>query len=473
MENACKFLLWTNIWNFDYILNDNPPTSCENGYGIGYGSFCAKTRFDESFRAPCCLGSLTGQEMQLHNYPQSTSIPVDATELACDPTWCVQDQDNACLDVFAQECNAAVQWGGTTVNAMLGDPTSACGQWYRDALAGNAPFARWPVIDTITTQYCSNPANAADTTSCACFTYSESNLTSNSYYYTNYPSSTCPDQLCPVRQIDVDTGNTLNLSDYACIAPQCQGAVADVSTLVTSDIWYAQRQQTCPQICLQVVTDGSVILNGDVITGGIEIDVNKLQCAGAAGSTNLGQPLFQLMPSTLSYFWPIYSQCASPPCCPPIASGGCTQTMNFTFGIEPTSPDAQYTVSVNPPFPAGVQFADPSLLQGTLSNANENEQLSLDLLLSAAHLAPGLYSSTVTVADTRYAAASVASVFQLRVADASVPAPPQAPPGPNPCTGPAVQYVDKEPTWPPLVLGILLFAWILVLVRTRIYGSFR
>lgn len=453
------------------------PVNCNTSGNIlwpctAQAKYCSKIGFDGAFREPCCMAALGGSTTSYTNANTGAVHAYPTAELACDPSWCPLDPDGACERVFSETCAGSVSYGGAWVSALLGDPTSPCATWYAAARAGQAPFTRWAVIDGIIERYCS--LNPHDTASCGCFLYG-GGAGSDGSVCNAPPGTPCflwtrdtDGTPRPVRTIDAATSNTVNLTDYACVAPQCRGNV-----LLPSDVWAMQYNDRCPPVCLQMVSDATVILNGDTVDGGIYVDTTTLQCRGALASTTQAAPQLLPTPGTVSLVWPHYVDCAAPPCCPR-GSDDCVVTVPLYYALAPSSADLLYSVSISPPLPPGVTVQNGNATTGTLSNAAAGA-LDLTLAVDGKAVTLGAWASTVTVRDTRpqYAGAVASTVFQLTVANTTAPPPPPPPSGPNPGTGPTIIYADTPYPWLPYVLyalaalAALLFVRQLVLWRQR------
>lgn len=454
---ACQFVHYADV-------------PCRGNIGDPYtdlqiSGYCMKTQFDQALQTPCCMGALAGELMSVTNFITGQTTSMAADLLACDARWCPYDQEGACEDVFLAQCSGSVSndGGATWVSALLAEPAtplSACGLWYSQALAGQAPASRWPILDTLMENYCS--ANPQDTVSCGCFLYSGgANGTGvcedgDCYLYTSV-SQAGAINLRPVRPVDAVTSNTLNLSDYGCIAPQCRG-----TTLIPSDVWAMQHLNLCPDVCLQVVADGSVVISGDTVPGGIYVDISTLTCNGALASATVNMPYLMDVTDRIPIMWPHYSTCST--CCP---ASGCAITVPFVYALASNSADMQYTVTFDPPLSEtpGVTLATPAATAGTLSWSS-GPTVNVELEVAALNTPNGIYATTVTIADVRpqYATCRASTVLDLTVYQSDTSAPPQGPPPPNGGSGPPLITVYVAPTWVTYVLyGVLALAAILLL----------
>lgn len=440
--------------------------ACSSNGGIlnpcaSYAHYCSKIRWDTAFRAPCCLGQLDGVLMSYTDINTGGSQSLPAAQLACDPRWCPGDPVSACGDVFSVSCNDSysADGGATWANVMLGDPAEQpCAAWYTAALGvpSLAPASRWPFIDTVIEEYCT-AAEHWNEPGCGCFLYAlsadgtgvcEQREGRPCFFYTSVSAPTPTDNgLRPVRPVNSATQNPVGFSDYACIAPACQGT----EVLRTADVWAMQHSGACPNVCLQVIQDGNVVVEGDTIPGGIYIDTAVYLCDGSLASASLDTPALMDVTSGITMDWPHYATCSTyPVCCPP---GGCNQTVPLVFALASHSGDMHYSVSFDPPdLPAGVAVSNPFTLTGTLSNDRSsglNSMLDLQFTVDAASTPLGVYLCSVTVADTRaqFPTCRATTVLTMTVYDTSAPAPPQGPVGPNPGTGPLIIYQDVTPTW--------------------------
>jgi len=504
---ACQFSSSPAIETYSPGNIVDTDTTFPSGEGLAtgcplYNYVCTKQRYDLAFAAPCCLGQVKGlMSFTTPAFGTSMTATLPADSVLCDYRWCPLDPWGACESVFASACagSESKDGGKTWVSALLGD--GPCGAWYQGALgalAGEAPLSRWPVVDGIIENYCSNPANSSDSVSCACY-----NLSSkpNTQLYTSYSGGRCtmngaPSSVCPVMQTNAQTGNTLNVSDYACIAPECHSAA-----LLTHDVWGRQRQGGCPNICLQIVTDGDVVLSGDTIDGGVYINNSTMQCGGPQGSmTTTATPVLASLSDRVDVFWPHYKDNAS--ACPtqPEEGGGCTpQPIGIAFALDQASTYGKngaiampYQISFSPdilsdPTVYGGLYSDlssipPAVLAGTLSNieapnvttsvvfqVNVNaSSVSGDTVAHAA-VPPGNYPLTITIRDTdpnpAYSSVFRSIVINTQVYDSSNPAPPQGPPAPNGGQGPPVIYDKTPPSWVWYAVGAVAFVLLLLFVH--------
>lgn len=441
-----------------------------------YNILCTKVLYDTAFQTACCLGQVEG--LTSFTTPaliagslssgSATSVVLPTDHVVCAPGWCPFDPSGACESVFQTACATSVtnDGGQTWVSALLADAhnsLSACGTWYAQATSGQAPSTRWPLIDSIIENYCS--AHPYDTVSCGCFLYAGGVggagvcNDGSCYLYTSVTQGGAVN-LRPVRPVDPLTSNTLNLSDYACIAPQCHG-----NTLLTDDVWAMQHFGRCPDVCLQVVTDGDVIMNGDSISGGVYVDVANFSCSGALASASVDTPYLMNVTNEIDMQWPHYASC--PNCCP---ASNCLQEVPFVYALASNSADMYYTITADP-LPPGVTIGTPFATSGALSNAGQNA-VDFMLIVDGLHMPTGQYTTTVTIADVRpqYASCRASTVFNLTVFDADSPPPPQGPPVPNGGSGPPVVTKNVDPWWLMYSIFAALAITALLLLRQLILG---
>jgi hypothetical protein len=477
---ACRFSRVVLEDNFPdgngfYDTQDGPGNDFATGCPL-YNYVCTKLVYDEAFAESCCLGRFQASATMNFAIPAlGTSATEFASMVVCDPRWCPLDPFGACEDVYARACTGSVSNDGglTWVSALLAesDAISPCGTWYKGALgalAGEAPLSRWGVVDRVIGAYCSNPANSHDSVSCACYDFVGN---PDTQLYTSYSGGSCKDQtgaplgVCPVRQTDAQTNNTLNVSDYACIAPQC---ALGGPQLVTHDVWGRQKQGGCPDICLQVVSDGTLVLDGDTITGGVYADTSSILCGGAQGSvTSTAVPVLASMTDRVDVFWPHYA--SNPSACPTgRAEGpGCaSQPVQIAFALDARATYGDdgavtlpYAISfdVDPATAYNGLYSDivwTSPQQGTLTNGNDGTMaatfnLNVNASSQSTHAAvpDGTYPLTVTLQDTTDPTVFRRVIVTTRVyATDSVP-PPQGPAAPDGGHGPPVIVDRTAPPW--------------------------
>ncbi len=481
------------------LLNDIVGTSGVSSMECpAYNYVCTKQRYDSSFAASCCMGRIRGQTSfttPAFDAITSMSAVLNSDTVICDYRWCPLDPWGTCEQVFLNECSGSASSDGKTWMSALLVTGNPCNTWYQGALqasAGGAPLTRWAVIDQIVESYCANPATG-DTTSCACFDFVSK---PDTQLYTSY-SGGCRDQnlnaigVCPVQQTDAETGNTLNISDYACIAPECK---IDTS-LLTSDVWGRQQHGSCPNICMQIVTDGNVVVTGDSIQNGLYVNNTTMQCGGPQGSmTTTAVPVLASLTDRINVFWPHYVD--NPGACPtqPQEGGGCTpQPVAIAFALDPNS---MYNKNGAIVMPYNVTFSpDPvtsynglysdivlangitgNALSGTLSNGNQsgvtNEvvfYVNVNASSQSTHpvVPPGEYPLTVTIQDTDplYDSVFRSVIINTQVYETSNPAPPQGPPAPSGGQGPPIIYDKSAPSWMWYVLGAVGFVLLLLFLH--------
>jgi hypothetical protein len=461
-----------------------------------YNFVCTKESYDQSFATPCCLGLFESQLMSFSN-PALGAVTFSEMKdsVLCDYRWCPQDPWGACEQVFLNECLGSASSDGKAWTSALLVTGNPCNTWYQGALQAStkgAPLTRWPIIDQIVESYCANPATG-DTTSCACFDFVSA---PDTQLYTSY-SGGCHDQhlnvmgVCPVQQTDAETGNTLNISDYACIAPECK-----INTsLLTSDVWGRQQHGGCPNICMQIVTDGNVVVTGDSIQNGLYVNNTTMQCGGPQGSmTTTAVPVLASLTDRINVFWPHYVD--NPGACPtqPQEGGGCTpQPVAIAFALDPNSMynkngaivmPYKVTFSPDPVTSYNGLYSDIVLangitgnaLSGTLSNGNQsgvtNEvvfYVNVNASSQSTHpvVPPGEYPLTVTIQDTDplYDSVFRSVIINTQVYETSNPAPPQGPPAPSGGQGPPIIYDKSAPSWMWYVLGAVGFVLLLLFLH--------
>jgi hypothetical protein len=477
--------------------NDN--RLCDNEFSCpSFNYVCTKLRYDTAFKTSCCLGQVTGLATISNPATLETAYKpvVEANTVMCDYRWCPLDPWGTCEDVFLNECAGSASSDGKAWTSALLVPNNPCNTWYQGALqatsGGEAPLTRWAIVDQLVERYCANPATG-DTTSCACFDFVSA---PDTQLYTSY-SGGCRDQnlnaigVCPVQQTDAETGNTLNISDYACIAPECNQKTA----LLTSDVWGRQQHGGCPNICMQIVTDGNVVVTGDSIQNGLYVNNTTMQCGGPQGSmTTTAVPVLASLTDRINVFWPHYVD--NPGACPtqPQEGGGCTpQPVAIAFALDPNS---MYNKNGAIVMPYNVTFSpDPvtsynglysdivlangitgNALSGTLSNGNQsgvtNEvvfYVNVNASSQSTHpvVPPGEYPLTVTIQDTDplYSSVFRSVIINTQVYETSNPAPPQGPPAPSGGQGPPIIYDKSAPTWMWYVLGAVGFVLLLLFLH--------
>lgn len=465
--------------------------TCSNAYNV----LCTKQQYDEhAFIEPCCLGQLDGQLGSFTTptpYATNLAAPIvlPVQQVFCDPRWSPLDPWGACEDVYGRACTGSVSNDGglTWVSALLAesDAISACGTWYKGALgalAGEAPLTRWPIVDRVIGAYCSNPANSHDSVSCACYDFVGNPSTQ---LYTSYPGGSCKDattnaplDVCPVRQTDVQTNNTLNISDYACIAPQCAPGGPQ---LITHDVWGRQKQGGCPNICLQIVSDGTLVMSDDTVADGVYANANTALCGGAQGSvTSTAVPALASMTDRVDVFWPHYT--SNPAACPTgRAQGpGCaSQPVQIAFALDAHGVDGAVTLpyavsfDVDPATAYNGLYSDiewTSPQQGTLTNGNDgalaatfNVNVNASSQSTHAAVPDGTYPLTVTLQDTSDPAVFRRVIVTTRVYAADSEPPPQGPAAPDGGHGPPVIVDSTAPPWT-LWVAIVAAAVVLIIV---------
>lgn len=322
-------------------------------------SFCAKTAWDQAFRPSCCLGSVTGNTDYVFG-PQ-TFKDTSSASIYCDPTWCPDDQAGNCGDIFAQLCNTVTTLSnGSVTHPFLAGSESLCGKWYADALKGVAPASRWNVIDTLVERYCET-TGANDQQGCGCV--NRNMYMKNTGPIVVYASTTAlpPAGAGQVRQVNLinsSSNEPIGLSDYACIAPECQVNALNPTSLITSDIWYRQNNTDgCPeQLCIQVIDNGYVTLDNINVDASLYVDNSTQTCGGAMGNITVGAPQFNLselsVPST--YFVSVHNG--------PAAAGAscandkyCPMTIPIDIGLTVGSNPSTFSVA-NTGLPPGVSL---------------------------------------------------------------------------------------------------------------------
>lgn len=460
----CMYKAWQNgEWCYAWS-NPNPidkefwksPCQCKS-------SFCTKLAWDAQMTLPCCLGSYTSQTSITRALAWGTVSssgiipnppPVSEQALFCDPRWCPGDPYGACEGVFADYCaSRTLNSAGVPVMNLL-HSASVCNQWYIDALAGtsgNAPATRWPVLDNIMTKYCTTVDGVNDP-ACACMNYGFKAATSKAMFTSvsgtgDAPASTNPQPndkapgVRSVQPINSATGEGLNISDYACIAPECVFNPASPQVLIPFDVWFS-KNYTCPtDICLTVVDDGTLSI-GTIQSGGAAyIGVTNVQCANPYASITKGTPLTRAeSPQVSSLFLDtINGGCVGGPCS--------ESPITLVFANGSSNTDLVYTLTTAQSLPPWLQYTDPNDVTGTISSDGELKQVLLAVAENQTP-PPGVHTVTFSIANTLYPNAPKKKVDVLvnaiAVTDKNLPKPP---PPPNPGVAPRTMPLYVAPWW--------------------------
>jgi hypothetical protein len=319
-------------------------------------SDCVKLIWDDYYLQDCCLDQYAGGsfvESVTLGTKFFSSMSLDM--LRCAPRWCSSDPAGECESVMVTGC-ADTDDSGTPLLLKQGH---ACQNWYRGAQSGTAPISRWAAIDAIISRYCSSDQGILDSQSCGCYNHNfyarGQNAGAGLQLYTSMSGG-----LHPVVLTDNLSGNTLNLSDYACIAPEC----ADPNrALVPSSVW-ALRNGKCPSVCMQVRADMNIDI--DSINAGNSIYVGNMfeSCTNANIPTVITHPMNLLGPSGQA---PIFLDLSSCSAWDMVTHGAVANTANLPPMVIRNVDNFPLAYSVtNLRAPAGIRFLSPPT-EGTLS----------------------------------------------------------------------------------------------------------
>lgn len=320
--DACTFA-WASGPTFTGVMgpsigNDDSGEPCEGCY---YAGAITRTQADESYRVPCCFGSIS--------------------DVRCDPTWCPSDPAGSCTDLFAAACLGSSSCGRhkyLTPSYTSDQDGAPCNTWYLNVkdnavtgayadgalslsldpmVAVDAEIARFCGAEGATSGECScynayvacTPANAGEggcliagvaggegrgvarrvdvycnaafSTSSAdgsWFTFSDETCGPNVGYGSPTLNSSSSNPYVPPGGVDP--------FPLHCWLPQCQQQTDDCIFKSIVDL-----QRACPPICLQFASAANVIIDGTT-TPAVTINVNQISCGTWDGISSVSQAPF-------------------------------------------------------------------------------------------------------------------------------------------------------------------------------------